>query len=375
MSDLLLFSIDFLVTSSCYKVTIFWGLVIFLITYDIGYISFIIRMKGRCSMHEIVYQYLFNYNKLEKQQRKTGQFIMDLPKHSFEYSNEKMVLSDHYFLKNDRIYISKHNRFAPYPEHTHRFLELNYMLKGKSRQIINGETKVLKEGELLLLDQGSTHSLEALGQEDILINIIFPQSKFDIEWLSHMHAQDNQLFQFLMRTVSETAKGQYIIFESGQNSAIHTIIIQMLNKYFTESTFSNEILRFYLPILFMELVGNTSYTLNTDQKENTTNTLVIEALKVIENEYTDLTLESLAKKLNYNTSYLSEVIKEKTGKKFIELVTEQRMKQAKLLIESTELPISEICSAVGLQNKTHFYKQFRHTYDINPGEYRKKSKN
>lgn len=326
-------------------------------------------------MHEIVYQYLFNYNKLEKQQRKNGQFVMDLPKHSFEYSDEKMVLSDHYFLKNDRIYISKHNRFAPYPEHTHRFLELNYMLKGKSEQIINGEKKILKEGELLLLDQGSTHSLETLGQEDILINIIFPQTKFDIEWLSHMHAQDNQLFQFLMRTVSETAKGQYIIFESSQNAAIHTIIIQMLNKYFTESTFSNEILRFYLPILFMELVGNTKYTLNTDQKENTTNTLIIEALKIIEKEYQNITLESLSQTLNYNTSYLSEIIKEKTGKRFLELVNDQRMKQAKLLLDSTELPISEICVAIGLQNKTHFYKRFRQTYEVNPGEYRKRAKN
>lgn len=326
-------------------------------------------------MHELVYQYLFNYNNIEQKQRKTGKFVMDLPKNSFNYDNEKMVLSDQYFLKNDRIYISKHNRFAAYPEHTHCFLELNYMLKGSSKQIINGEEKILKEGELLLLGQGSTHSIDALDHDDVLINIIFPQTKFDIEWLSHMHSQDNQLFQFLMHTVSENAKGEYIVFQAQQNRAIHTIMIQMLNKYFTESTFSNEILRFYLPILFMELVGNTTYTLSSNQKENSTNTIVIEALKSIEKDYQEITLESLAHSLNYNTSYLSEVIKEKTGKKFIELVNEQRMKQAKLLLDSTDLPISEICHAIGLQNKTHFYKQFRANYNMNPGQYRKKAKN
>lgn len=325
-------------------------------------------------MHEIVYQYLFNYNKIEQEQRVTGQFIMDLPEQSFEYAENKMILSDHFFLKNDRIYISKHNRFAAYPEHTHRFLELNYMLKGSCKQIINGEHILLKEGELLLLNQGSTHSIEPLGNEDILINIIFPQSKFDIEWLSHMYAQDNQLFQFLMRTVSENTKKQFIVFQSANNRAIYTIMIQMLNKYFTESTFSNEILRFYIPIIFMELVGNTTYILNTDFKESITNSIVIDILKRIDNEYRSLSLDSLSNSLNYNSSYLSEIIKEKTGKKYIDLVSERRMKQAKLLLNSTELPISEICHAIGLQNKTHFYKQFRNAFGINPGEYRKKQR-
>ncbi|PRY75084.1 helix-turn-helix domain-containing protein [Alkalibacterium olivapovliticus] len=325
-------------------------------------------------MHEIVHEYLFNYNKIEKKQRKTGEFVMDLPLHSFDYDEDRMILSDHYFLKNDRIYISKHNRFAAYPEHTHRFLELNYMLKGNCTQRINGTDSVLKEGQLLLLDQGSTHSIEPLGKDDILINIIFPQTKFDIEWLSHMHAQDNQLFQFLMRTVSEKAKGEYIIFHAENNQDLQTIMIQMLNKYFTESTFGNEILRFYLPILFMELVGNTIYTLSSDTRESSANLIVIEVLKRIEKDYRDITLDSLAASLSYNTSYLSEVIKEKTGIKFTELVKEQRMKQAILLIDSTDLPISEICYAVGLQNKTHFYKQFKDYYKITPGEYRKRTK-
>lgn len=323
-------------------------------------------------MNELVYQYLFNYNSIERKQRITGDFIMDLPDHSFEYLNGKMILSDHYFLKNDRIYISKHNRFASYPEHTHKFLELNYMLKGQCDQIINGEKKTIKEGQLLLLDQGSTHSIEALRNEDILINIIFPQTKFDIEWLSRMHAQDNSLFQFLMRTVSETSKGQYVIFESSQNDAIKTILIQMLNNYFTESVFSNEILSYYLPILFMELVGNTKYSLDTTKKENSTNKVVIEALKRIEKDFKEITLESLANELNYNTNYLSEIIKEKTGKSFIQLVTEERMKHAKLLVESTDLSMESICHAIGLQNKTHFYKLFRKAFQTNPGTYRKK---
>jgi len=322
-------------------------------------------------MNELIYQYLFNYNSIEKKQKITGEFIMDLPEQSFEYLDGKMILSVQYFLKNDHIYISKHNRFAPYPEHTHQFLELNYMLKGQCKQIINGKNKTIREGELLLLDRGSTHSIEALGHDDILINIIFPQTKFDIEWLSQMHAKDNNLFQFLVQNVSETSNGQYAIFESSNNNAIKTIFIQMLNNYFIEHVFSDKILSYYLRILLMELVGNTEYSLDTSEKENTTNKIVIEALKRIEKDFRDITLEALAVELNYNTNYLSEIIKKKTGKSFIQLVTEQRMKHAKLLVESTDLTMESICHAIGLQNKTHFYKLFREAFSINPGAYRK----
>lgn len=322
-------------------------------------------------MLEIVYQYLYNYNSIEKRQRLNGDFIIDLPEESFDYSNGKMVLTDQYFLKNDRIYISKHNRFAKYPEHTHQFLELNYMLKGECHQTINGEKKTLKEGELLLLDHGSTHSIEPLRNEDILINIIFPQTKFDHKLLSQVNTQDNSLFQFLVRTVSEKSKGQYIIFESSQNHSIKSILIQMLNKYFTESTFSNEILSYYLPILFMELVGNTKYKLDTNPKDSHTNKVIIQVLKEIEANYQTISLEHLSKQLSYSTNYLSEIIKEKTGKTFVTLVTEERLKRAKFLIESTSIPIEEVCRAIGLQNKSYFYRKFREMYKLNPGAYRK----
>lgn len=66
-----------------------------------------------------------------------------------------MELLNDYFFKNKDIYISKHNRFADYPYHTHQFLELNYMYSGSSEQIIEGNKETLHEGELLLLDSGT----------------------------------------------------------------------------------------------------------------------------------------------------------------------------------------------------------------------------
>lgn len=127
---------------------------------------------------------LFRLNSKEKIQKSTGTFVPDLPNGSFLKENGGMELLNDYFFKNKDIYISKHNRFADYPYHTHQFLELNYMYSGSSEQIIEGNKETLHEGELLLLDSGRHHSIKATGEKDILINILFRDQQISLEWLT-----------------------------------------------------------------------------------------------------------------------------------------------------------------------------------------------
>lgn len=127
---------------------------------------------------------LFRLNSKEKIQKSTGTFVPDLPNGSFLKENGSMELLNDYFFKNKDIYISKHNRFADYPYHTHQFLELNYMYSGSSEQVIEGNKETLHEGELLLLDSGCHHSIKATGEKDILINILFRDQQISLEWLT-----------------------------------------------------------------------------------------------------------------------------------------------------------------------------------------------
>ena len=111
-------------------------------------------------MNKIVEDYLHHHTQVEEAQLNKKKFVMDIPSTSFQTTKEDMVLLKDYFLKNNYIYISKHPRFAPYPKHSHHFLELNYVYSGKSVQYINNKREVINQGEILLLDRGSSHSLE-----------------------------------------------------------------------------------------------------------------------------------------------------------------------------------------------------------------------
>ena len=51
------------------------------------------------------------------------------------------------------ITVRKHTRFIDFPEHTHDYVELVYMLSGQTVHIVDGKIIVLKQGDLLFLGQ------------------------------------------------------------------------------------------------------------------------------------------------------------------------------------------------------------------------------
>ncbi len=331
------------------------------------------KSQGCEKMNELVMNYLNAYTKIEKEQKETNCFVNDLPKKSYQSVEQNLILLKEFFLKNDAIYISKHPRFSPYPKHRHHFLELNYVLSGKSNQIINGKAETIYQGEILLLDRGSVHSLGRHEEGDLLINLIFPNDKMNIDWLSTINKENSILFNFLAETLATRSKKQYLIFHCGDNKHVQTTLEEIIETYFTEKNFANDIITMYIPILFTELIGNCSYDYCHEKKQTENNDIIIETLKLIESDYAHLSLADVAQKMSYNKNYLSNIIKQKTGATFSQLLTQQRMKQAKFMIEHTELTIGEIIDRIGLKNKSYFYNTFRKTYGFLPMEVRKQS--
>ena len=73
---------------------------------------------------------------LEEQQRRNQTFIEDLSQAAFDSKEKSSRTLTNYFFKNQDIYLSKHNRFAAYPNHKHTFFEMNYVLRGQAKEVI-----------------------------------------------------------------------------------------------------------------------------------------------------------------------------------------------------------------------------------------------
>ena len=86
-------------------------------------------------------------------------------------------------------------------------------------------------------------------------------------------------------------------------------------------------------------------------------------------------LSALARRYSYSTTYLSELIHERCGMTFTELVTEQRMERAAMLLRATQLPVREVARQVGYTGTSNFYRAFRAHFGCGPAEYRAGAKN
>ena len=311
-----------------------------------------------------IIDYLTLETDIETKQKETGKHIPD-------YDNQNADLprlTNDLFLANRSIYISKHNRYASYPKHTHQFLELNYVIQGQCQQIINDTPYTFYEGDILLMDAGSAHAIEALGEDDLLINIVFKDTQISLKNLEELQGQNSILYQFLLKSHTHIQSAEnFIVLQSDKTNKSKNLIELMLNEYFDPKPFSNQILEHYLSILLFELARSLPTLGDTVRDANDP---YVQVLELIDQEYSTLTLAKAAKELNFNKNYLSNLIKEKGNVTFTELLNQKKIMIAQLLLKSTNFSIEKICQTVGYSNKTYFYKQFQNQFGKLPSQVR-----
>jgi AraC-like DNA-binding protein/mannose-6-phosphate isomerase-like protein (cupin superfamily) len=324
-------------------------------------------------LNKRVLNMLDTLNSLELQQKESDQYLEEMPAKAINHELSKKTrvkVLNNYFFKNKDIYISKHNRFAPYPTHSHTFLEINYMLKGRAEQVVNGKALTLNKGDLLLLDVGAEHSIKSLGKNDLLVNILFRNSNINIDLLKDLRRSRSVLYDFLLRSSVKSSQQQnFLVFRTAKNKKIAQIMNEIIDEYFLKREFSDTVIKAYLQVLITNLVRD--YRVLDNQPQSKSRKLIIEILDEIDKQYMDINLDKLAAKHNYNKNYLSNLFKKEVGEPFSAVVLKKRLTQANILITSTELPISQIIQAVGISNYSYFYKKYYNFYHKLPLEQRK----
>ncbi len=86
--------------------------------------------------------------------------------------------------------------------------------------------------------------------------------------------------------------------------------------------------------------------------------------------YQTVTLEDMAAQFHLSEPYISKFIHEKSGKTFVEQITNIRMKKARTLLKNGNMTVENIAVAVGYPSVEHFSRTFKKLYDITPVEYR-----
>ena len=87
------------------------------------------------------------------------------------------------------------------------------------------------------------------------------------------------------------------------------------------------------------------------------------------------TVNYMASQLNLSPKYLSDLLKQETGKTALELIHLYVISEAKNLLVEGEQSISEIAYRLGFENPPYFSRLFRKEVGMSPKEYKNKSLN
>ena len=85
-----------------------------------------------------------------------------------------------------------------------------------------------------------------------------------------------------------------------------------------------------------------------------------------------INLEYMAEKCGLSTSYFSRKFKEQTGEKYIDVLTDIRIREAQRLLGTTKEPVALIVEQVGYCDEKHFRRVFQKATGMNPLTYRKR---
>ncbi|QVK18003.1 helix-turn-helix transcriptional regulator [Mycoplasmatota bacterium] len=104
---------------------------------------------------------------------------------------------------------------------------------------------------------------------------------------------------------------------------------------------------------------------------------MIKLYKVIDyiesNLFLDISLNEIAKELNYSKYYLSREFNTKIGMSIPDYIITRRFTEAILHIKSTDDSISDTAFKCGFNSSSYFIKKFKSKFGITPKVYLKKN--
>ncbi len=100
-------------------------------------------------------------------------------------------------------------------------------------------------------------------------------------------------------------------------------------------------------------------------------------IEFMQNNYMfeNMNVETIASRLNISRSQLFRICKNSRGCSPIQYLTDLRIKQAMMWLETTDHPVSSIAGSVGISDAMYFSRLFTEKTGLSPTEYRKKFRN
>ena len=254
------------------------------------------------------------------------------------------------------FHIDKHNLTdEPYFTHFHDYVEVSLLSQGTGMQNINGREYHMPTYTLTVMNQHDCHRYYDLSPDNLLYNLSLLPSLLSEELLNKLN---NLPFDKICVLPEQVGKTALAIMDALAYSQAHQTDFP--------ANFAAPLCQSLVEIFLHH------YTLFPSASSDSSGGILQNALIYINAHYTtSLSLTEIAEHAKCCPSYLSEHFHEKMGMTIKQYINIMRLKHAKKLLISTDLPIMSICFECGFSSQSYFSSVFKRKMNMSPRKYTK----
>ena len=260
----------------------------------------------------------------------------------------------HYAPRLGLGYDIRSNDHWSYPIHRHvKTCDLNVCLWGEVEHCVNGETTILRPGQILWVRDGDIHTVQ--GRNFQFLNLNVTQSV--LELLAEGMAMHSRYREYL------APKGPQV-FDLGDRKDL------IIEKYyqFTEKQLSDD-----APILLRSLLAEvlTVFFLKRTADKGPSQAWLADLCGHIELNLNRVTAGDLAELAGRSASHISRSFKAEFGLTPSQYINRLRVERAAKRLAASNETISQICFDVGFFSLSYFYRLFHAQKGMTPVEFRR----
>ncbi len=253
--------------------------------------------------------------------------------------------------KHIRIIINKPANTTPL--HMHDYFEIELVISGKCKQLLNGTVYDIGKGSLYLLSPVDFHQMFDFESTLTAINICFD---------NYFYSSD-----IVQKFMNKT--GNIVLCMNAEEMKVANDIINQLrescepNDRYTER-YTKNILECFL-IFILRLAEKNSIPAFSSELDPIQKGMQHLFLHYRENP----TIEEMAKKCGYSSGHFCRQFKALTGRTYIDFLNSLKINYSKILLLTSKTAIIEVADICGFNSVSNFNRVFKAEVGVSPSEF------
>lgn len=246
------------------------------------------------------------------------------------------------------------------PIHWHDHYEIEYIMSGNGKQVLNGVEYPLTSGSLHFLTPTDFHEIIT----DQRLEII----KFNF--------REDNVDSFILSTLIGLCGNTSMIFSGKEKQVLESLLSVSLEhtELYKGSQYYPQMIKKLLECILLNIIehwGTSGSNIENDSQGNNIQKVLLYIHKHFKE---NLELKTVADVVHYSPQHMSKLFHKTMGITFKEYVTNLRMNYASELLINTQIEIAQIGREAGFGTRQNFTKEFNLFYSCSPSEYRQKNK-